>query len=490
MTMLTGRRICHRVLIVFSFFILTDCARNPVTGKRQIALISEKQEIAYGREAHPEIVAEFGRVEDPALEHYLNQVGQTLARVSHRPELQWHFTVVDVPVVNAFALPGGYIYFTREILTFMNNEAELAGVLGHEIGHVTARHAVSQISKAQLFGLGLGLGSIFSPTFYQLSDFAQLGVGLLFLKHGRDDERQSDQLGVEYMSKAGYDPRELSDFFVVFQQMREKENQSVPSWLSSHPDPPDRVKTTAQKAEDIIRNHPDKHWTIGQQTFLKQISGIVFGENPREGFQADGWFLHPDLRFRIRFPERWRVKNSKRSLLSTPPNGAAAIRLTLARVPAETSPQDYAERLARQSGIELLEGRRTSINGNPAFLGLYRFEDPQGSQLNGLAAFISFEGRLYEIVGLAPPQIFRQYSRTFENSLTSFSALMDRKALNVQPDRLRIRTARAGETLRRIAQDTNNPRVDADELSLLNRIDPDQRLTAGTLVKIVEAGRR
>ena len=180
--------------------MLSGCARNPVTGKRQIVLISESQEIAYGREAPSRgagAVRTGGRLRSAEL---LHEIGQELAVLSHRPELEWHFNVVDSPIVNAFALPGGYIYFTREILAYMNNEAELAGVMGHEIGHVTARHLGLTNQQKSALRRGIGIGSVLSPTFSQLSEFAQVGVGMLSLKYGRDDERQSDELGVEYMS--------------------------------------------------------------------------------------------------------------------------------------------------------------------------------------------------------------------------------------------------------------------------------------------------
>ena len=299
MTMLSKRRIISCLLSGVWILALNSCARNPVTGDRQVVLISENQEVSYGREAHPQVLAEYGVVEETDLQSYLDQVGQSLARVSHRPELDWHFTVVDVAAINAFALPGGYIYFTRQILAYMNSEAELAGVLGHEIGHVTARHSVSQMSRAQLLQLGVGVGSVLSPTAYQFGDLAQAGLGLLFLRYGRDDERQSDQLGIDYMSLAGYDPREMSQFFVVFQDLKEQQKQSVPGWLSTHPDPPDRIDATASAALKIVGSRPHTPWKIGREAFLNKIAGLTFGQNSREGFQQDDWFLHPDLMFKI-----------------------------------------------------------------------------------------------------------------------------------------------------------------------------------------------
>jgi len=192
-------------LVLVAVLPLAGCVKNPVTGGRQLALISESQEISIGEASHPEVLAEFGIVENPALQQYFSRVGLDIAKRSHRPNLPWHFTVVDSDVVNAFAVPGGYIYLTRGILAAMNNEAELAGVLGHEIGHVTARHSVTQISQQQLIGLGLGIGSVFSPTFRNLSGLAETGLSILLLKYSRDHERQSDQLGLQYMTLAGYD---------------------------------------------------------------------------------------------------------------------------------------------------------------------------------------------------------------------------------------------------------------------------------------------
>ncbi len=486
-----ARSVVWFFVLVFVLLLaqLAGCARNPVTGKQQLALISEEQEIQYGRESHPQVLQQYGQVEDPRLQAYVNDIGQRLARVSHRPQLHWHFTVVDVPVVNAFALPGGYLYLTREIVAYMNNEAELAGVLGHEIGHVTARHSVSQISKAQLFSLGLGVGSIVSPTFQQLSGLAETGLGLLFLKHGRDDERQSDELGVQYMTQIGYDPRAFADFFKVFQALQEDSGEVLPSWLSTHPAPPDRIERTLKNAQAAIAQKGSDNLSVGRPSFMKQVEGIVFGDNPREGYMQDGWFLHPELRFRIRFPHEWRVQNTRNVVAAVDPGGAAAIQLMLARENA--SPEEYAGMLSRQQGIRMLDGQRTSINGHPAFLGAWEVQDPNsGRSMGVLAAFISYRSNLYQIAGLTAVENLRAASRTFETSLTSFDELDDPRALNAQPDRVRIHTTRAGDTLRSLAERTGNRRVTIDQLALLNRLEPNEPLKAGLQVKLIEPGRR
>src|SRR5688572_16517624 len=200
------------ILIALVLGLLGDaagCVRNPVTGKRQIVLISESQEIAMGQQSDPSVREEYGVVDSVALQDYVQTIGRKLVSVSHRPTLEWHFAVVDSSVVNAFAVPGGYIYLTRGIMAYLGNEAELAGVLGHEIGHVTARHSVRQITRTELAQIGLTLGQVLSPTFGQFGNLAESGLGLMFLRFSRDDEREADRLGVEYCTRVAYDPRQV-----------------------------------------------------------------------------------------------------------------------------------------------------------------------------------------------------------------------------------------------------------------------------------------
>ena len=199
-------------LLLFLLVVL-GCAINPVSGKKQLALMSEAEEIALGAESDPQIIAEFGLYEDPKVQQFIETHGQEMVKVSHRPELPFHFRILDSPVVNAFAVPGGYVYFTRGIMTYFNNEAEFAGVLGHEIGHVTARHSVDQYTKSIIAEVLLVGGLVLSKEIRAFANEAQIGMQLLLLKYSRDHESQSDQLGVEYSTKVGYDAREMADFF-------------------------------------------------------------------------------------------------------------------------------------------------------------------------------------------------------------------------------------------------------------------------------------
>lgn len=364
-----------RILWLLSTFLfIAACVKNPVTGGRQLALISESQEIAIGEASHPEILSEFGVVDNPALQEYFSRIGMELAKTSHRPGLPWRFTILDSHVVNAFAVPGGFVYFTRGILAQMNNEAELAGVLGHEIGHITARHSVSQLSRQQLLGLGLGVGSILSPTFRQLGSLAETGVGLFLLKNSRDHERQSDQLGIQYAALAGYDPEQLSRFFEVFVNMREQEGQAIPNWLSTHPSPPDRIKATESAAIATKSKGAKRDYRIDAEPFLSRLEGLAYGEDPREGFEAGGQFVHPDLRFQLDVPAGWKVQNAKNIVVLAEPQGNAVVQLLLVPPEEGQSPEAIGRKIGSQQGVELVEGAAERIHGNLAFAGRYLYD--------------------------------------------------------------------------------------------------------------------
>jgi predicted Zn-dependent protease len=482
----------HRIL--FLMFALTAllhqgaCARNPVTGGRQLALISESQEIAIGQESHPEVLAEFGIVEDQVLQSYFSQIGQNIAKVSHRPDLKWQFTVLDSPVVNAFAVPGGYIYLTRGILAHMNNEAELAAVLGHEIGHVTARHSVTQLSQQQLLGIGLGVGSIFSSTFRQLSSLAETGLGIMMLKYSRDHERQADQIGIQYMTQAGYDPSEMSRFFQLFVGMREEQGQAIPNWLSSHPAPPDRIEATAAAAQKIKQENPGRQYKVNAETLISRIDGLVYGDNPREGFEENGHFYHPDMRFQLDFPQGWKMQNTKSAVAFMEPGGNAMLQLTLVPPQAGATPEAVGRSMAGQEGIRFIQGGSLQINGNPAFMGRYQIQAESGL-VEATAAFISYGNNTYQLLGMSAPSTYASFAHGFDSSIRSFQQLSDARILAVQPDRVRIYRAQRGETLNGIMRSQSQRPTAANDISLLNRLSPDQMLNAGAPVKLIRSGR-
>lgn len=480
-------RLLKSLMIAVALVALVSCARNPVTGRRQIVLISEGQEMAIGRENHPAILAEFGRVDDESIQTYIQEIGRKLAAVSHRPTLDWTFTVVDSPVINAFAVPGGYIYFTRGILAHMNSEAEVAGVMGHEIGHVTARHSVQQMTRAQLAQVGLAVGTVVSPTFGQLGGVAEGALGLLFLRNSRDAERESDRLGVEYAARGRYDPFQISAFFEVLQRMSAAgDRQTIPGWLSTHPDPGERVVSTRALSQEWTAqlSLDPANLAVNRDAHIRNLQGMVYGDNPREGFSEDGRFYHPELEFQLAFPPDWRVENTRSAVYALEPQQRAQMELRLADAPEGTTARQYVQQLTGE-GLSPESGEYRSINGNPAFVGVYVLPG-QGSSVSVLAAFIEFGGRLYQIAGAAAS--LDAHRNVMERSIVSFNRVTTRRILDVEPDRLTIYTARRGDTLAALADARENPRVGAEELSSLNRLDPGVPIPPGTLVKLVQSG--
>jgi predicted Zn-dependent protease len=289
--------------------------------------------------------------------------------------------VVDSPVVNAFALPGGFAYLTRGILAHMNSEAEMVGVLGHEIGHITARHSAQQMSRAQLTSIGLGLGMVFVPEVRPFGDLLQGSLGLLFLKFGRDDESEADRLGVRYSLAQGYDPREMAAFFDVLARMGERSGEVIPSWLSTHPDPADR----GQKILALVRETApaDANLTVGEESFKRMLEGLTFGDDPREGFMDGNVFKHPDLKFQIAFPEGWRVTNTRLRVLAG--SSDAAFEMTASRG-AGADPRRTA-RVFQRAGLQAGSGQSPASEDSRRSLGAFRQVSPAGGS-HGEAAFL------------------------------------------------------------------------------------------------------
>src|SRR5881275_776703 len=333
------------------------CAVNPATGSRQLMLISESQEIAMGRDYDNQVAASIGLYPDSGLQRYLQQFGARLAATSERPNLPWSFRVVDDPVVNAFALPGGFIYVTRGILAHLNSEAELAGVVGHEIGHVTARHSASQMSKQQLAQIGLAVGSIASPEFGRYAGVASAGLGVLFLKFSRDDESQADHLGLRYMRRAAYDPREMPHVFEMLTRVSQAQGGGrVPEWLATHPNPENRRGRIEQEIAALPQNFSGA--AVNRDIYLRRLDGLVFGNNPREGYFKENQFFHPDLRFRVTFPEGWTTNNGKQAVMAVSPQQDAMVEVSVAKEPtADAAARAFLAQQGLTSGYPV----RTSV---------------------------------------------------------------------------------------------------------------------------------
>jgi predicted Zn-dependent protease len=457
------------------------CARNPVTGKRQLALVSEEQEIELGKQAAQQTIQSIPPYPDEKLQQYVSSVGMRIAKASERPNLPWSFTVLDDPTVNAFALPGGPIFITRGILAHLSSEAELAGVLGHEIGHITARHSVEQLSKAELAQLGVGIGSAVSPEVAQLGQLAGAGLQLLFLKFGRDAERQADSLGFRYMLGQRYDPREMAKLFRVLERQSALEGGGkLPAWASTHPDPGEREKTAEKRATEVANAGALE---VGRDRYLPLVNGIVFGEDPRQGFFEGNTFVHPGLKFQLTLPAGWKAQNTPQALVAVSPKQDGAIQLTLA---GKMSPEDAAKQFFGQQGIQAGTVEKGSVNGLTAVAGPFTANTEQGP-LRGVASFVSHGGATFMVVGFAPAQAYDANAATFRQAVQSFGPLQDRSAENVQPAKVELVKVPRDMTLEQFAQAFPSS-APVEVVGIVNGVEKGGTLPAGATAKRIVGG--
>ena len=450
--------------------------------------MSEAQEIQLGQEMDAQVKREMGVYEDADLQRYVADIGMRLARASERPNLPWHFTVVDEPAVNAFALPGGYIYITRGILPFLNDEEQMAGVLGHEIGHVTARHSAQQYTKATSAGVGLTLLSIFVPEARPLQGAAETALGVLFLKYGRDDELQADRLGTQYTAKSGWDPRGVGGMLRTLERLDAASGSSkgVPNWLSTHPSPADRV----QKVMAFIESNPSAVGTAGRSTdeaeYERRIDGIIFGDSPSDGLVRGNEFVHPELRLALQFPRGWEIQNSAAQVVAKAPDRDNYMLLQL--VPnARGSLQQIAQGTMANAGFRQLQGERATVNGLEAYVGTYQGAMEGLGNIVTVAAHIVHNRNVYFLAGLAPPNQFQGAQAEFANAIRSFHELSASQAASIKPNRVDIYTVRNGETWQAIAE-RGGSLVKPSTLAIMNNHDPNQPPKAGDRIKIVVEG--
>lgn len=467
-------------IIILLFLI--SCATNPVTGKKELSLMSYNDEIRIGREVDRQIVAIYGLYyEEPEVAEYANQLGQMLAKISHRPFLEFNFRVLDSPVINAFALPGGYVYITRGLLAYMNSEAELAGVMGHEIGHITARHAASQYTKAQLGQLGFGLGSIFFPPSVLFSNVAQFGVGLLFLRFSRDHERQADSLGVEYSSRIGYDATHMANFFATLQQLHEQNGQDLPGWLSTHPNPEDREIAVLRMAKNWRQNLPPFKFHAGRDHYLDVIDGIVFGEEPRQGFVENGYFYHPLLDFQFPIPKDWQLFNTPQQVRMVNKRQSAVIQLTLAEQPNAKS---AAEQFVMDNNAQVIYSENTKLNGYNTEIRETIIKQ-QLETYRVLSYFIEKDGRVYVFQGISRQRNYKKYLSTFKYSLNNFDRLKYQKAKNIKPTRIKIVKVTKSSALKDFLAHHPNKELSDKRMAILNGMNLTDRVQPGDRIKIL-----
>lgn len=472
---MTPRFAPHQFLAALGLIVslgASACAVNPATGERQLSLVSEAQEIQMGREADQQLAAT-ELYPDAELQQYIQRIGASIAAVAERPNLPWTFRVMDDPAVNAFALPGGFIYITRGIMAHLTSEAQLVGIVGHEVGHVTAKHSVEQLSRAQLAQVGLVAGSLFVPQAF--SQAAGAGLGLLFLQFGRDDERQSDDLGLRYLVRAGYDPRPMPGVFTMLDRVGEAAGgRGTPEWLSTHPNPANRAERLEQQIAAMGRDFTGA--TVNADGYLDLLDGIMFGSNPRDGFFRDNVFLHPELAFQFTFPAGWRTQNGRTAVVGISESEDALIGLTLDSASAASAARAFF-------GTQGISGSSQSaqINGLNAAGGGFTASTEQGD-MQGYVIFVDYAGSVYRLLGYSATGNWSSNSATVTRALRSFRQETDRAVLDIQPLRFDIVRIDRAMTLNEFNQRYPSE-VPIDQLMLINQVQSNRSLPAGTRLK-------
>ena len=473
------RSLLVRALAVAGMTAALSCATNPVTGKRELALVSESQEIAIGQQGAAEVRASIGLYPNATLQGYVNRIGLALAATTERPGLPWEFQVVDDASVNAFALPGGFIFVTRGLLAHMTTEAELASVLGHESGHVSARHSVQQMSRQQVAAIGLGVGSVLSPAIAKYGQIAGAGLGLMFLKYGRDDETQSDQLGFRYALAGGYDTREMIKVFEMLQRAEQLAGGGrLPEWQSTHPDPGNRIAAVQALVQATSQNLTTMK--VGGAEFLRQIDGMVYGVNPRAGFFKGTLFLHPDLKFVFQFPEGWKTHNGADAVAAISADESALIELRGAQGSAAEAARVFFSQQGMTAGVQ----SRGTIHGNPVVSAEFTAADGQGGSVRGIAAFFEYGAATWRTLTYTTAARYDAWKPAFQQSINSFDRLTDPVALAVQPLRLRIDAAPRAMSLAQFHAQLPSS-ISLAELALINGIPEGAQLLAGQSMKRV-----
>jgi|KBSSwiStaDraftv2_1062776.scaffolds.fasta_scaffold04663_4 predicted Zn-dependent protease len=462
--------------------LVAGCSTNPATGKSEISLVSESQEIEMGNQMLASARATLGTYPDSGLQRYVRGVGERLAASSERPGLPWVFEVVEDPDVNAFAAPGGKIFVTRGILAYFGSEAELAGVLGHEIGHVTARHSARQMTREQLVGVGLIAGSVLSSTVAQNAGALQQGLGLLFLSYSRGDEAQADELGFRYMRRLRYDPREMSHTFQTLARVSELSGGGkIPTWASSHPDPGDRLQKAEQRAATVPADSL-RSVVINKDVFLRAIDGIVFGVNPRQGYFDGARFNHPDLRFRIDFPAQWQTQNRADAVVAVSTQGDAIVQLSLG---GNDGPDALLQKFGQQQGVQMGNSQRVTVNGLQAATAEFQAQEAQGQVVAGRVMYIRLANITYQLLGYSSGARYGSYSNLISQSMQSFATLTDQAALNRQPVHLSlVRLTRAMTIEEFYRQYPSAVRIEL--IAAINGVNAGETLAAGTMAKRVQ----
>jgi predicted Zn-dependent protease len=489
------RGLCAFAPIAATSAVFAASEPSLITGQKKSFGYSWQQELQLGAEADKDIVENMGIYEDQKVQQYVEAVGQRVLQQSNfnspsapaiYRDTKFTFRVMDSPVVNAFALPGGYVYVTRGLLTHVQNEAQLAVVLGHEIGHVAARHSSQQARRSQWTQLGVVAGAILGSKVLgergadlapSLINMGGQAAEMFLLRYGRDAENEADTLGMNYAMRSGYAADQSARFFESLKRLSAAEGKALPTWKSTHPDPGDRAEHVTKIAAAVPA---DTRTNVGEEEYLKHIEGMVIGDDPREGFARNGVFYHPTLRFQMPVAQGWKLDNQRAAVIFAEPNGKAVMGLKMA---PGTRARDAAQQFTQNSKVQIVASGDTTINGLPATVIIGQGNTDEGA-VGVWDAFIEYDGKVFSLLGYAPQNAFEQMRPTFESVAAGFSPLRDATVMSVQPSRVKLVRADRNSPFASFVPTALPEGLTADELAIMNQVGLNDQIQSGRILKI------
>jgi predicted Zn-dependent protease len=485
-----GRCLVLGALLLALPLALGSCANNPATGGQFFSLMSPQEEQQVGNEEHPKLVQSFGgEIANEEIKRYVTSVGNLLAKTTETPDAKFTFTVLDDNIVNAFALPGGYVHITRGLLALVNDEAELAGVLGHEMGHITAHHSAQLYTRSvltQILAAGIGIATGSS----EIGQVATQGAGVYLKSYSRENEYEADSLGVRYLTRAGYDPNAMAAFLKSLEahSRLEAELAGRPPGtadqfdiMATHPRTVDRVQRAIAEAGASV--HPARAADNGREVYLRKINGLIYGDSPDQGYIRGDRFVHPKLRFEFRVPPEFRLANTPTAVMARSPDGAV-IGFDEVKKGGTLTPRDYLSRL----NVRLSEAEDITINGLRAATGAARVQT-SGGERNLRVVVIRFSPEhLFRFIFLTPVQLSASLDEALKRTTYSFRPLSAAEATALKPYRIRVMRVHAGDTVRSLSLLMPFPDHREERFRVLNGLGPSDGLPPDGLVKVVVEG--
>lgn len=475
----------YRSIALLAPMLLAACSTNPVTGGQDFVMMSEKQELALGREYHKEILKQYKLYDHPELQSYVEEIGERLAAESHRKDLVFHFYLLDSPQVNAFATPGGYVYITRGIMAYMQEEAHLAGVVGHEIGHITARHGVRQHAQSQLAGL-LGTAVAIGTGSREAAQLSNVLGGAVVRGYGRNHELESDRLGAEYLAKTGYDPQEMLDVVGILknQELADKaralaENREPRAYhgvFATHPRNDTRLQGVIRAADKFKTGNVTRR---DDGRFLELTNGMTYGSSESQGVIRGNSFLHKKLDLYLTFPTGWIIDNRSDSVVARSPRGEQQIIMRM----RDLNKRQSAEEFLTDNFKPFSEGRSIQTSEEQAYAGKAVVETKNGGKEQVQVAAV-YRGKkafmLYSRGKTALPE------NEFFATVKSVRRLKGNEVKRAGATRIELTTARRGDTFAKLAKKSPNTGPYAEqELRLINGMFPNGEPAAGQVIKVL-----